>query len=454
MKLLRLPATLFGKTALTIAVVLVLFEVFTTLVIAYYLLIPVAQRSANDLADFVLLSSHVWATLPQEGRAEYQEELWKNVGLILEPAHGSLPDSRVYLPYVLFFGQTLAERTHQPVTMGVEQRDGIDWYRVDYVSERNHLRIGFSGQRINIHAPLAIFLVLALGTVLTLLTTLVIVRRLTQPLSQLAAAAERIGQGGSPEPLPEDGPSELLTLVHTFNQVTRQVKALLTNRTILLAGIAHDLRSPIARMRLALEMLPPSADPELVERMRRAVDTMTHMVNQSLEFSRGVVQHPSQEVDVGELIGELVEDARRNGADIRWQPCLPCTRLLQPMALRRILTNLLDNAVRYGEGGTVEITCRGDDDNGLTVNITDRGPGIPEDELEAVFDPFYRVDKSRSSVTGGSGLGLAIAKQLADSNEWSLSIRQHAGGGVVASLAITDRWHAGRTGKNTPRRQV
>lgn len=178
------------------------------------------------------------------------------------------------------------------------------------------------------------------------------------------------------------------------------------------------------------------------------------MVNQSLEFSRGVVQHPSQEVDVGELIGELVEDARRNGADIRWQPCLPCTRLLQPMALRRILTNLLDNAVRYGEGGTVEITCRGDDDNGLTVSITDRGPGIPEDELEAVFDPFYRVDKSRSSVTGGSGLGLAIAKQLADSNEWSLSIRQHARGGVVASLAITDRWHAGRTGKNTPRRQV
>ncbi len=453
MKLLRLPATLFGKTALTIAVVLVLFEVFTTLVIAYYLLIPVAQRSANDLADFVLLSSRVWATLPQDGRAEYQEELWKNVGLILEPAHGNLPESRVYLPYVLFLGQTLAEHTHQPVTMGVEQRGGGDWYWVDYVSERNHLRVGFSGQRINIHAPLAIFLVLALGTVLTLLTTLVIVRRLTQPLSQLAAAAERIGQGGSPEPLPEDGPSELLALVRTFNQVTRQVKALLTNRTILLAGIAHDLRSPIARMRLALEMLPPSIDPELVERMLRAVDTMTHMVNQSLEFSRGVVQHPSQEVDVGELIGELVEDARRNGADVRWHPCRPCVRLLQPMALRRILTNLLDNAVRYGESGAVEVACRCDG-KGLTVSIADRGPGIPEDELEAVFDPFYRVDKSRSSVTGGSGLGLAIAKQLADSNEWSLSIRPHAGGGVVASLTITDYWRADRTRKNTPRRQA
>lgn len=436
MKFLRLPATLFGKTALTIAVVLVLFQAFTTLVIAYYLLIPVAYRSANDLTDFLLLSSRVWATLPDQERVEYQENLRKRSGLILMPAHDSLAGSRVYLPYVLFLGGALAEHTKQPVKLSVEQREGVDWYWVDFVSDGNHLRVGFSGQRINIHAPLAIALILVLGTVLTLATTLVIVRRLTQPLSQLAAAAERIGQGVSPEPLPEDGPSELVTLVRTFNQVTQQVKALLANRVILLAGIAHDLRSPIARMRLALEMLPPLADQELVERMLRALDTMTHLVNQSLEFSRGVGQSQSQEVDVGELIEELVEDARRSGADIQWQPCRGAhMHLLPPIALRRILTNLLDNATRYGEGRTIKIACTSEKKR-MTVSIADRGPGIPVDELEAVFDPFYRVDKSRSSVTGGSGLGLAIAKQLADSNEWLLSIRPRAGGGVVASLTI------------------
>lgn len=435
MKLLRLPATLFGKTALTIAVVLVLFQIFTTLVIAYYLLIPVARRSANDLADFMLLSSRVWVTLPDQDRAGYQEELRKHSGLILLPAHDSLPGSTVYLPYVLFLGKALAEHTKLPVQLGADRIDGVDWYWVDFVSDGNRLRAGFSGQRINIHAPPAIVLILVLGTVLTLVTTLVIVRRLTQPLSQLAAAAERIGRGGSPEPLPEDGPSELVTLVRTFNQVTQQVKALLANRIILLAGIAHDLRSPIARMRLALEMLAPSAEPELVERMLRAVDNMAHLVNQSLEFSRGVGQNPSQEVDMGELIGELVEDARRSGADIQWQSCRTRVHLLPPMALRRILTNLLDNAVRYGEGGTIEVacTCEG---TCTTVSVADRGPGIPVDELEAVFEPFYRVDKSRSSVTGGSGLGLAIAKQLADSNDWLLSIRPRRGGGVVASLMI------------------
>ena len=435
MKLLRLPATLFGKTALTIAVVLVLFQALTTLVIAYYLLVPVVVRSANDLVDFMLLSSRVWVALPAEDRAEYQEELRQKTGLILVPAHDSLPDSTVYLPYMLFLEKALARQTNQPVQVGTDQRDGVDWYWFDFVSDGNRLRIGFSGQRINIHAPLAIVLILVLGTALTLATTLVIVRRLTQPLSQLAAAAERFGQGGSPEPLPEDGPSELVTLVRTFNQVTHQVKALLANRTILLAGIAHDLRSPIARMRLALEMLPPSTDPELVERMLRAVDNMTHLVNQSLEFCRGVGHSPSQEVDVDELIGELVGDARRNGADIQWQPCRTRVHLLPPLALRRILTNLLDNAVRYGEGGTIEIACT-DEGRRTTVSVADRGPGIPVDELEAVFEPFYLVDKSRSGVTGGSGLGLAIAKQLADSNEWLLSIRPRAGGGVVASLTI------------------
>lgn len=432
---LRLPATLFGKTALTIAVVLTLFQIFTTLVIAYYLLIPVARRSANDLADVMLLSSRVWATLPQGGRAEYQEELRKNVGLILVPAYDNLPESEVYLPYVLFLGKALAEHTKQPVQMSVAQKDGENWYWVDFVSESHRLRFGFSGQRINIHAPLAVFLVLVLGTVLTVATTLVIVRHLTQPLSKLAAAAARIGHGRSLEPLPEDGPSELVTLVRTFNQITHQVKALLANRTILLAGIAHDLRSPIARMRLALEMLPLSSDPELVERMLRAVNNMTHLVNQSLEFSRGVGQNSSQEVDVGELIGELVEDARRGGAVVLWQPCQTGVRLLSPMALRRILTNLLDNAALHAEDGVIELACTGEGKR-MTVSVADRGPGIPAEELEAVFEPFYRVDKSRSSMTGGSGLGLAIAKQLADSNEWLLSLRPREGGGVVASLTI------------------
>lgn len=432
---IRFPATLFGKTALTIAVVLVLFQVFTTLVIAYYLLIPVARRSANDMADFVLLSSRTWAALPVSGRAEFQEVLRKDAGLILLPTddNASSPGSAVYLPYVLFLGKALAERTQRPIQMKTERADGVDWYWVDFYSEGQRLRAGFSEQRINIQAPPAIFLILVLGTMLTLVTTLILVRRLTRPLSLLSDAAERIGRGGVVEPLPEIGPSELVTLVRAFNKMAHQVETLLASRSTLLAGIAHDLRTPIARMRLALEVLPPSADPELLERMLRGLDNMTRLVNQSIEFSRGLGRDPSQEVDVAELIEELAEEAELGGAEIHLQPGRACVRVVAPMALRRILTNLLDNAVRYREGRPIDLTCVCDGEK-LRISIADRGPGIPVDELEAVFEPFYRVDKSRNSITGGSGLGLAIAKQLADSNGWSLVLNPRDGGGLVASL--------------------
>jgi two-component system osmolarity sensor histidine kinase EnvZ len=432
---IRLPATLFGKTALTIAVVLVLFQIFTTLVIAYYLLIPVARRSANDLADFMLLSSRVWATLPASERPDFEAVLLKERGLILSTATNDLPGQTVFLPYVLILGNVLVEHTQSPIRMRVEQTDEGPLYWVDFYYDGQRLRAGFLGQRINIHAPLAIFLIILLGSTLTLVTTLIMVRRLTQPLSRLSDAAERIGHGGLPEPLPEIGPSELVNLVRTFNKMAHQVKALLACRTTLLAGIAHDLRTPIARMRLALEVLPPSADPELLERMLRGLDNMSRLVNQSLEFGRGVGNDPRQEVDVAELIEELSDEARRGGATIHLQQGHTCMHFVAPMALRRILTNLLDNAVRYSKDRPIDIACECEDER-LRITVADRGPGIPLEELQAVFEPFYRVDKSRSSVTGGSGLGLAIAKQLADSNSWMLALAPRDGGGTIASLTI------------------
>ncbi len=429
------PTSLFGRTAYTLGLALTLFQVCAILVIAYYMMIPVARRSASDLTDFLLLSARALTNLPEGEQALYQEELRAQKDLILSPAPDSTSESSVYQPYVRLLGHALAEHTGQPVRMGVETRDGSSWYWIDFMSGNQRFRAGFAEQRIGVHAPPAIFLILLLGTALTLVTTLLMARRLTQPLSQLAAAAERIGQGKSPEPLPETGPNEVVTLTRTFNQMARQVKALLANRTILLAGIAHDLRTPITRMRLALEMLPPPADPEIVASMRRAVDNMAHLVAQSLEFSRGIEKDTSQLIDLCAFIADLVEDARRSGGDIHWQACRPCVRRVSPTALRRILANLLENAVRYGGGGPIEVACVAAGKR-LTVSVSDRGPGIPADELEAAFEPFYRVDKSRNSVTGGSGLGLAIARQLADRHGWSLAIRLRDGGGLVVLLTI------------------
>lgn len=297
------------------------------------------------------------------------------------------------------------------------------------------VRVGFPGQRINIHALLAILLILLLGTILTLVATLILVRRWIQPLSLLSNAAERIGQGGIPEPLPEIGPSELANLVRAFNKMALQVKTLLASQATLLAGIAHDLRTPIARMRLALEVLPPVANAELGDRLESGLDNMTRLVNQSLEFGRGVGHESPQNVDVVELIEELADEARCEAADIRVHHQGGRLRGVAVTALRRILVNLLDNAVHYGVGQRIDIVCAEEGER-LRISIADRGPGIPVDELNVIFEPFYRVDKSRNSATGGSGLGLAIAKQLADINRWTLVLVPREGGGTVASLTI------------------
>lgn len=432
---LRLPTTLFGKTALTIATVLVLFQLFTTAVIAYYLLIPVARRSANDLADFMLLSSRIWASLPAGERNTFELALQEKTGLILSRAEGALPGEAAYLPYALFLVEELSRHTQGLTRIKVERMGGLDIYWVDFPLGDQMVRVGFPGQRINIHALLAILLILLLGTILTLVATLILVRRWIQPLSLLSNAAERIGQGGIPEPLPEIGPSELANLVRAFNKMALQVKTLLASQATLLAGIAHDLRTPIARMRLALEVLPPVANAELGDRLESGLDNMTRLVNQSLEFGRGVGHESPQNVDVVELIEELADEARCEAADIRVHHQGGRLRGVAVTALRRILVNLLDNAVHYGVGQRIDIVCAEEGER-LRIGIADRGPGIPVDELNVIFEPFYRVDKSRNSATGGSGLGLAIAKQLADVNRWTLVLVPREGGGTVASLTI------------------
>ncbi len=432
---LRLPRTLFGKTAVTIAAVLILFQLFTTVVIAYYLLVPVARRSATDLADFMILSSRTWEALPVGERKAFEAGLQERTGLRLYAAEGNLPGKAVYLPYAHFLADELSKQTQGLVKIRVEEIYGLDMYWVDFHLDKQLVRVGFPGQRINIHAPLAILLILLLGTVLTLLTALILARRWIQPLSLLSNAAERIGHGGIPEPLPEIGPSELANLARTFNKMALQVKNLLANQTTLLAGIAHDLRTPIARMRLALEVLPASAAPELNDKLLRGLDNMTRLVDQALELGCGVVDELPQAVNIAEVIDELTDEARCDGADIRVHHQGLAIRVVPLVALRRILSNLLDNATHYGIGHPIDINCM-EEGTRFHINIVDRGPGIPAQELHLVFEPFYRVDKSRNSATGGSGLGLAIAKQLADRNGWALSLARRKGGGIVANVTI------------------
>jgi two-component system osmolarity sensor histidine kinase EnvZ len=347
-----------------------------------------------------------------------------------------LDDAQKDLPYFFFLESALSRRTGQKLQLK-ESRDsaGEIWFWADIPASGETIRIGVPRSHIGAQPPQALLLLLSVGAMATLMTAVALVRRLTTPLERLSRAAHTIGRGEWPEPIPEAGPDELVTLTRSFNDMVIQVQELLANRTTLLAGISHDLRTPLARIQLAVEMLSPEGDPALIKGIRGDVEQMNCLIGQFLEVSRGLEGGEKQSVDIRATLEELANCARRGGADIVWQPQASCYCTINPLALRRIVVNLLENAVRYSAGKpvTLKYAC---DQNAIVIRILDRGPGIPEDQLEAVFRPFHRLEQSRSSETGGSGLGLSIARQLAHSNGLAIRLLPREGGGTEAVVHI------------------
>jgi len=266
-------------------------------------------------------------------------------------------------------------------------------------------------------------------------TSLAIVRRVLGPLERLSAAVTEVGHGGKPALLSEDGPEELASLARAFNRMSAEVHELLENRTVMVAGISHDLRTPLTRLGLAIEMLSDSEDPQLVDGLRRDLTAMENLIKQFVELAQGLTDERVEDIDLWQILCAQVDDVRRAGHDVNLGSGSSCQVVGDPVALGRILANLLDNAAHYGDGKPIdaELQC---DPQYVCIRISDRGPGIPEDQLEAVFRPFHRLDTARENRTGGSGLGLAIARQLADKNRWRIELKPRSGGGTCAILHL------------------
>lgn len=426
--------SLFRRTAITVAGALIMLQLIVFGVSAYYIVLPMAKRSADDLAGLIVLSAQTWVELPPATRYDFEVELAKKHNLWVYEAGDELPDSDRYQPFGSLLEQAISARSGKIAHIKATSQDNT-WYWVDISIGGKSIRIGFPQDRLNMQFPVALLLMMAATVLLTLLTSIVLARRITSPLERMAEAARHIGLGSTPVSLPETGAEELAGLARNFNRMALQVQSLLANRTNLLAGVSHDLRTPLARMNLALEMLPENADPKIVDRLRNDIEEMNHLIGEFLTFSRDLEKEAVQEIDLSQLLQDLAENAAIEGGTVECKLQKPCIKLVGFTALRRILSNLIGNAVRYGAGQPVEIECRCDE-GGSTISVLDRGPGIPPAEVENVFRPFYRLESSRSVTTGGSGLGLSIARQLAEVNGWHLTLLPRPGGGTEARLTI------------------
>lgn len=417
------------------AVSMVIFLLFTVAIVIYYILAPVANRGAEDLASLMVLSTQTWVELPPMTRPDFERLLLEEHQLRLSHSDKILTESKNPMPYLRFLRNALEQLTQASIPILLEPGEPT-WFSVDIPVSGQVIRISFPRERVGAQPPMASLLVVVGGTIIILLASLLFVRRLTGPLADLSQAAATLGQGMEFKPLAENGPRELVVLTQSFNRMVTQIKGLMENQTTLLAGISHDLRTPITRMHLALELLPDAVDPSLKNRLIQDLGEMNQLITHSMELARGMGLQEREEIDLQEFIDGIILSYRDSSLNIQWTPGDCCLCTVDILALRRVMTNLIDNALRYGGSDPVEVRCDCDE-NKVILRVLDRGKGIPVDQQEAVFRPFHRLENSRSRVTGGSGLGLAIAKQLCERNNWQMQLLSREAGGTEARLQIT-----------------
>ena len=261
-----------------------------------------------------------------------------------------------------------------------------------------------------------------------------LIGQISRPLQRLADNAERLGRDNAIQPVRGAGPNEVRRLAVTFDDMADRLTRLLAERATMLAALGHDLRSPITAMRLRLELVD---DTETRERMANCLDEMQSLVESALALARGVdTAEPVSQVDLGQMLALLIDELREDGGKASLSATGDFVVQARQASLKRALRNIADNAIRYG--GEARITLEGAE-NTARIIVEDDGPGIPAHERARIFEPFVRLEASRSRDTGGSGLGLAIAKMVIESNGGSLTAEDARNGGArfVVSLPVS-----------------
>ncbi len=297
------------------------------------------------------------------------------------------------------------------------------------LSDGQWLNVGTRLERPPMQWPVLSTLTFGITAALVLMVALwFVIARLTGPLRSLARSADRFGRGEDVDPLPEMGPDEVRELTRAFNHMQERLRRFVADRTRILAAMSHDLRSPLTALRVRAEMVE---DDETREALIESIEEMQRMAEATLDFAKGVSGAETPEsISLADLLADMEAEV---GGPVRIEGGPDIMLRARPMAIRRALRNLIGNAVRYGKEATVAWRVEGE---GAVLEIRDRGPGIPEAEREKVFEPFYRLETSRSLETGGHGLGLSIARSIIRAHGGEITLFDHPGGGLVARVFL------------------
>jgi len=422
--------TLFTRSFLLIALLILVSAAATFQLYRVYEREPRARELAQQTVSIVNLTRSALVNADPVLRRNLLIELNEREGIRLAPLTGGevlepLPDDALFDLVVKKVKLSLGDPTRFAYA-----RDGVAGFWVSFSIDEDEYWVMLPRERFE-----PAFGLQWLGGGLALLGLALagawlIASALSRPLGAIAAAAREVGRGGAPAPLAESGPREMRTVSRAFNRMAGDLAAIERERAMVLAGISHDLRTPLSRLRLALEM--SGADPSSAEGMGADMEEIDKVIAQFLTFAKGE-DEPRVQGDLGALLAEIAESYRRREQPVSLAAASVGPLRFAPLAIGRAVSNLVDNALRYAPG-PVEIGAH--DEGGHTViEVLDRGPGVPAGEAERLKRPFTRLDESRSG-PGGAGLGLAIVDRIARAHGGRLSLAARAGGGLAARLEL------------------
>jgi two-component system osmolarity sensor histidine kinase EnvZ len=422
--------TLFTRSFLLIALLILASAAATFQLYRVYEREPRARELAQQTVSIVNLTRSALVNADPVLRRNLLIELNEREGIRLAPLTGGevlqpLPADALFDLVSEKTKKTLGEQTRFAYA-----RDGVEGFWVSFTIDEDEYWVMLPRERFEPE-----FRLQWLGGGLVLLALALvgawgIASALSRPLGAIAAAAGEVGRGQAPAPLDESGPLEMRTVSRAFNRMAGDLEAMERERAMVLAGISHDLRTPLARLRLALEM--SGADKSSADGMGSDREELDKVIAQFLAFAKGE-DEPLVKGDLAALLAEIAEGYRRREQPVALAGARVAPLRFAPLAIGRAVTNLVDNALRYAPG-PVEISAR-DEGGRAVIEVLDRGPGVPASEAERLKRPFTRLDESRSG-PGGAGLGLAIVDRIARAHGGRLSLSERAGGGLAARLEL------------------
>lgn len=436
-----LPRTIFGRSLLILVAPVLMLQAITTYIFFDNHWQKMTSRLAFAVAGEVATVAEVLEdTDGAEQLAEMARLSAQHLDLLLSFSAGesldvtASPRNRLDWRKKLIaesLAQELAAKVRRPFVLDVDNEE--KWVDVRVQLNNGVLQISLPQRRMFSSSSYIVILWMIGSSIILLTIATIFLRNQVRPIRRLAVAAERFGRGlDVPASFKPEGAREIRQAAQAFLDMHERVKRQITQRAAMLAGVSHDLRTPLTRMRLQVAMLPEGPD---TEALKGDIADMERMINAYLDFAKGEDGEQPQRADLRAVLDRIVAGMKRQGADIRLDMKDDISLMLRPVAFERGLTNIVANARKYAPRTWVSARLM-DDGTHVEILVDDDGPGIPDDQREEVFKPFVRVDASRNAATGGVGLGLPIAREMVHAHGGKIWLEKSPQGGVRAVIQL------------------